>query len=71
MRTRDPDAVRQVASSVLDETTARWRFGGVIHEGDGTHIVEYSIDFGDHRPAVLTTSLRHAGADAVLDLELR
>jgi hypothetical protein len=56
---------------VLDETTDRWRYGGVIHEGDGTHVVEFSITLGDHRPAVLTTSLRRAGADAVLELELR
>jgi hypothetical protein len=71
VRTRDPDAVRELASRVLDDTTARWRFGGVLHEADGTHIVEFGIAFGDHRPAVLTTSLRHTGGDAVLDVELR
>ena len=71
VRTRDPDRVRGLASQVLDETTSSWRFGGVIHEEDGTHVVEFSIALGDHRPAVLKTSLRHAGGDAVLDVEVR
>jgi hypothetical protein len=71
IRTRDPEAVRHVATSVLDETTARWRFGNVIHETDGTHVVEYSVAFGAHAPGVLTTSLRQAAAGAVLDIELR
>jgi hypothetical protein len=71
VRTRDPEAVRKLAGPVLDETTDRWQFGGVIHESDGTHVVEFSIALGEHRPAVLSTSLRRAGAEAVLDLELR
>ena len=71
VRTRDPETIRQRASQVLDETTARWRYGGVIHEDEGTHVVEFSVAMGDHRPAVLKTSLRHAGADAVIDVELR
>ncbi|HUF29420.1 MAG TPA: DUF4956 domain-containing protein, partial [Gemmatimonadaceae bacterium] len=71
VRTRDPEAVRQLAGAVLDDTTARWRYGGVLHEDDGTHVVEFSIALGDHRPAVLTDSFRRAGASAVLELELR
>lgn len=71
VRTGDPERVRALAAPVLDETTDSWRFGGVIHETGGTHVVEFSIALGDHRPAVLTTSLRHAGGDAVLDVEVR
>lgn len=71
VRTGDPDAVRTIASRVLDDTTEMWRYGGVVHEPDGTHVVEFGIALGDHRPAVLTTSLRHAGAGVVLDVEIR
>lgn len=71
VRTGDPDAVRTIAGRVLDDTTDRWRYGGVVHEPDGTHVVEFGIALGDHRPAVLTTSLRHAGGGVVLDIEIR
>ena len=28
---------------LLDENLKRWRYGGVVHEPDGTHVVEYAI----------------------------
>jgi hypothetical protein len=56
---------------VLRDTTERWRFGGVLHEADGTHIVEFSILLGDHRAAVLRDSIRHAAGVAESDVEIR
>ena len=71
IRTRDPDAVRALAADVLRDTTERWRFGGVLHEADGTHIVEFSIQLGDRRAAVLRESMRHAAGVAEGDVEIR
>jgi hypothetical protein len=71
IRTRDPDAVRAVAPDILRDTTRRWRYGGVVHEDDGMHVVEFGIALGDHRVAVLEESLRHAAGTAIEHLEIR
>jgi hypothetical protein len=71
VRTRDPDAVRAIAPDVLRDTTSRWRFGGVIHEPDGTHIVEFGIVLGEHRAAVLKESLQRAAGSAADDVDIR
>jgi len=44
VRTRDPALAREVVDPVLAARAARWRFGGVVHEEDGTHVVEYALD---------------------------
>jgi hypothetical protein len=71
IRTSDPDAVRALAPDVLRDTTRRWRFGGVHHEPDGTHVVEFGIVLGEHRSAVLAESMRHAVGAAAEDIEIR
>lgn len=71
IRTRDPDAVRAIAPDVLRDTTSRWRFGGVIHEPDGTHIVEFGIVLGEHRAAVLKESLQQAVGSVADDVDIR
>ena len=43
LRTYDPDASRVAVESVFDGFLKKWRFGGVLHEKDGTHVVEYAI----------------------------
>jgi hypothetical protein len=43
LRTSDPDAARPVVESVFDEFLKKWNFGGVVHEGDGTHVLEYTV----------------------------
>jgi hypothetical protein len=47
VRTRDPALAREVVDPVLAARAARWRFGGVVHEADGTHVVEYALDLRD------------------------
>lgn len=43
LRTYDPDASRVAAETTFDEFLKKWRFGGVVHEKDGTHVVEYAV----------------------------
>lgn len=43
LRTYDPDASRVAAEIMFDEFLKKWRFGGVLHEKDGTHVVEYAV----------------------------
>ena len=43
VKTRDPEACRIVLESVFDEFLKKWRLGGVVHEQDGTHLVEYAV----------------------------
>ena len=43
LRTYDPDGSRVAVETLFDEFLKKWRFGGVLHEKDGTHVVEYAI----------------------------
>src|SRR5881275_736975 len=43
LRTYDPDASRVAVEVMFDEFLKKWRFGGVVHEKDGTHVVEYAV----------------------------
>jgi hypothetical protein len=39
----DPEASRIAVEGIFDELLKRWRLGGVVHESDGTHTVEYAV----------------------------
>lgn len=43
VRTQDTEAARQAVEGLFDEFLKRWRLGGVVHEQDGTHTVEYAV----------------------------
>ena len=43
VRTHDPDGSRVAVEATFDEFLKKWRFGGVVHETDGTHVVEYAV----------------------------
>jgi hypothetical protein len=43
LRTYDPDNSRVAVEAVFDDFLKKWRFGGVVHEQDGTHVVEYAV----------------------------
>jgi hypothetical protein len=43
VKTQDPDASRVEVEGVFDEFLKKWRIGGVVHEQDGTHTVEYLV----------------------------
>lgn len=72
IRTLDPDRVRGLVEPGLagHEHIKRWRFGGIVHEEDGTHTVEYGLKL---RKSVdreqFVESLRNA--EGVIDVELK
>lgn len=43
VRTKDPDGSRIATEEVFGEFLKKWRIGGVVHEKDGTHVVEYRV----------------------------
>ena len=43
VRTADANASRATLESLFDEYLKKWRMGGVVHEADGTHVIEYAI----------------------------
>lgn len=43
LRTSDPDELRVAVEAMFDDFLKKWRFGGVVHEKDGTHVVEYAV----------------------------
>ena len=43
LRTYNPDNSRVAVESIFDDFLKKWRFGGVVHETDGTHVVEYAV----------------------------
>ena len=43
VKTTDTDAARIQVEQTFEEFLKKWRLGGVVHEPDGTHIVEYAI----------------------------
>jgi hypothetical protein len=43
LRTYDPEASRVAVEGLFDEFLKRWRLGGVEHEPDGTHVIEYAV----------------------------
>jgi hypothetical protein len=71
VRTYDVERSRGTIEPLLDECLKRWRFGGVVHEQDGTHVVEYAVALKKSRSAeeVLET-LRASGAPHVIGAEL-
>jgi hypothetical protein len=43
LRTSDANRSRAEVESVFDEFLKKWRLGGVVHEADGTHVIEYAV----------------------------
>jgi hypothetical protein len=43
LRTADPNQSRAGVESLFDEYLKKWRLGGVVHESDGTHVIEYAV----------------------------
>lgn len=43
LRTYDIDQSRVAVEAIFEDFLKKWRYGGVIHEQDGTHVVEYAV----------------------------
>ena len=72
IRTMDPDAVRAGIAPVLESHLARWRFGGIIHEQDGSHVVEYGVELKDGGAShAFLDSVRDTASPHVMATELK
>lgn len=68
---RDADAARAGIDPLLTELFPRWRFGGVVHESDGTHWVEYGVAPSERlSPAEVIEQVRTRAPGDVIRAEL-
>ena len=71
VRTSDVAAARGVVEPLLDAQVKKWRYGGTVHEADGTHVVEYAVLLRKGTPPdELLDALRGAGTPHVAGAEL-
>lgn len=71
LRTYDVDGVRQAVEPLFDDCLKRWRYGGVVHESDGTHVVEYAVLLKKSRsPEEVLAALRNGAGANVIGAEL-
>lgn len=71
VRTYDIANSRSLVEPLLDTHLKKWRYGGVVHEGDGTHVVEYTVLLKkSQEPDQLLETLRNEGAPHVVGAEL-
>jgi hypothetical protein len=69
VRSRDVRGTRLTIEPLLEEHLKRWRYGGVVHESDGTHVVEYAVALKKSvPPEVVMEMLR--GQGEVVGVEL-
>ncbi len=72
IRTADPAAIRSAVEQAMAGQLDRWRYGGTVHEENGTHIVEYGVALKRGVPEeLLLAAIRERGEPYVLDVELR
>jgi uncharacterized protein DUF4956 len=57
VRTTDPNASRVALESLFDEYLKKWRLGGIVHDADGTHVIEYAVQL---RKSARSEDLLHA-----------
>lgn len=70
-RTYDVEGTRSAVEPLFDECLKRWRYGGVVHETDGTHVVEYAVLLKKSRhPEEVLATLRLGGGAHVIGVEL-
>lgn len=71
LRTYDVEGTRAAVEPLLDDCLKKWRYGGVVHDSDGTHIVEYTVVLKKSRsPDDVLTALRTGGGANVIGAEL-
>ena len=72
IRTADPEAVRKAVEPHFPDLFSAWRFGDVVHEDDGMHVVEYAVDFDPTvTPGVVSDRLREVAGPLLVRLEMR
>lgn len=72
LRTAAPDELRTAVEPHFGDLFSRWRFGDIVHEPDGMHVVEYAVDFDPTvTPGVVNDKLREAAGARLVRLEMR
>ena len=67
----DPIAARVAVDPLLTELFPRWRYGGVVHDPDGTHWLEYGVAPPEKRlPQEVLYEIRTRSNSTVLKVEL-
>lgn len=70
IKTKNTDAARVACEQSFEEFLKKWRLGGVVHEQDGTHFVEYAVQMKKNmRTADLLDELQKK--DEVLEAEIK
>jgi hypothetical protein len=71
LRTTDVDAAMRVTEPLLEQYLKRWKLGSVVHEDEGTHVIEYAVQLKKSTSATeFVEALRAQGAPAILEVEL-
>lgn len=72
LRTASPEALRDIVEPEFANLFKRWRFGDVLHEDDGLHVVEYAVELDNTvTPGVVSDTLRSVASHHIVRLELR
>lgn len=67
VRTSDPAAARAAVEPLIGPHASRWVFGHVIHENDGMHVVEFSVQRRAGVSAEQLADAVRAAGDAVVE----
>src|SRR5688572_5047171 len=71
IRTATPEEARHEVEQLFDAHLKRWRFGGTLHESDGTQVIEYAIQLKRNASLEgLLTTLRARGAPHVIEANI-
>ena len=65
IRTSDVEATRLTIEPLLEEHTKNWRYGGVVHEPDGSHVLEFALTLKRSLPAERLLAILRAQQDVV------
>jgi Domain of unknown function (DUF4956) len=72
VRATDVDAAMQAAEPLLGQFLKRWKVGGVVHEADGTHVIEYAVQLKKSAaPGQIIDTLQAHGGPAIMEVEVR
>jgi hypothetical protein len=70
VRTNDVERSRMTLEPLLEEHLKRWRYGGVVHESGGTHVVEYVVTLKKSAPPEVLLQVLRAQGPLVIGAEL-
>jgi hypothetical protein len=72
IRAIDVDGAMQAAEALLGQYAKRWKFGSIVHESEGTHLIEYGVQLKKSTiPAELCEALKARGVPAIAEVDLR